>query len=50
MKRRDVVYGCMVYTERAEMAAVSRGTSHVTIKQRFNYTTSVAIQKRATKS
>ena len=25
---RDVVHGCMVYTERAEMAAVSCGTSH----------------------
>ena len=24
------VHGCMVYTKRAEMAAVSRGTSHVT--------------------
>ena len=27
----------MVYTERAEMAAVSRGTSHVAIKQRCKY-------------
>ena len=25
----DMVHGCNVYTERAEMAAVSRGTSHV---------------------
>ena len=25
----DMVHGCKVYTERAEMAAVSRGTSHV---------------------
>ena len=24
----DMVHGCMVYTERAEMAAVSCGTSH----------------------
>ena len=24
-----MVHGCMVYTERAETAAVSRGTSHV---------------------
>ena len=30
----DMVHDCMVYTERAEMAAVPRGTSHVTIKQR----------------
>ena len=33
----------MVYTERGEMAAVSRGTSHVTTKQRCKYTTSVDI-------
>ena len=26
---------CMVYTERAETAAVSRGTSHVTAKRRY---------------
>ena len=25
-----MVHGCMVYTERAEMAAVSCGTSHAT--------------------
>ena len=31
----------MAYTERAEMAAVSRGTSHAS-----KYTTSVDIQKR----
>ena len=36
--------GRMVYTERAEAAAVSRGTSHVTTKQRCEYTTSVDIQ------
>ena len=35
----------MVFTERAEMAAVSRGTSHVTIQQHCIYTTSVDIQK-----
>ena len=29
MKWRDMVYGYMVYTERAETAAVSCGTSHV---------------------
>ena len=34
----------MVYTERAETAAVSRGTSHVTTKQRCKYTTWVDIQ------
>ena len=38
-----MVHGCMVYTERAETAAVSRGTS-------CKYTTSVDIQKRAIKS
>jgi len=40
-----MVHGCMVDTERAEMAAVSRSTSHVTVKQRCNYTTSVNIKK-----
>ena len=40
----------MVYTERAETAAVSRGTSHITTKQRCAYTTYVDIQKRAVKS
>ena len=39
----------MVYTERADMAAVSRGTSHVIIKQRCKYTTSVDIQKMRNK-
>ena len=29
----DTVHGYMVYTERAETAAVSRGTSHATTKQ-----------------
>ena len=28
-----MVHGCTVYAERAETAAVSRGTSHVTTKQ-----------------
>ena len=37
MKGRDMVHGCMVYTERAEMAAVSRGISHVTTTQRCGY-------------
>ena len=44
-----MVHECMVSTERAEMAAVSRGTSHVTTKQRCKFTTSVdkenALQK-----
>ena len=40
----------MVYTERSETAAISRGTIHVTTKQRRKYTTSVDIHKRATKS
>ena len=34
-----MVHGCTVYTERAEMGAVSCGTSHVTIKQRCKYST-----------
>ena len=34
----------MVYTERAETAAVSRGTSHLTTQQRCQYTTSVDTQ------
>ena len=45
----DMVHGCMVYRERAEMAAVSCGTNHasaVTCK----YITSVDIQKHAIKS
>ena len=42
----DVVYDCMVYTERAEAAAVSRGTSKC---QRCKHTTSVDIQKHAMK-
>ena len=42
-----MVHGCMVYTERAEMAAVSCGTSHTTAVSK--YTTSVDIEKRATK-
>ena len=41
-----MVHGCMVYTERAETAAVSRGTSKC---QRCKHTTSVDIQKRAIK-
>ena len=44
MKYRDMVHGCMVYTENVEKAAVSRGTSHVTMKQRCKYTTWVDIQ------
>ena len=47
MKWRDTVHGCMVYTERAEMAAVSSGTSHVTTKQQCSYTTWVNIQSEA---
>ena len=39
--------GCMVYTERAETAAVSCGTSHISAVS--VYTTSVDIQKRAIK-
>ena len=40
-----MVHGCNGTC--AETAAVSRGTSHVTTKQRCKYTTSVDIQKRA---
>ena len=36
---------CMTVVCEAETAAVSRGTSHVTTKQRCKYTTSVGIQK-----
>ena len=39
-----MVHSGMVYTERAETAAVARGTSHVTTKQRCKHTTSVDIQ------
>ena len=35
MKWRDTVHGCMMYTELAERAAVSRGTSRVTTKQNY---------------
>ena len=42
-------YGCMVYTERAEMAAVSSFMWHQPC-QRCKYTTSVDIQKRAIKA
>ena len=39
--------GCVVYTKRAEMAAVSCGASHVTTKQHCKYSTSVEIVKNA---
>ena len=39
----------MVYTEHAQTAAVSRGTIHVTAKQRCEYTTSADIINRAIK-
>ena len=45
-----MVHGCMVYTERAKMAAVSRGISYTTTKQPCKFTTSVDIQKRVIKS
>ena len=44
-----MVHSCVVHTERAETAAVSRGISHATMKQCCKYTTSVDIQKRAVK-
>ena len=39
MKWRDMVIGSMVYIERAEPAAVSHGSSHVTTEQRCKYPT-----------
>ena len=39
-----MVHGCIVYTERAETAAVPRGTNHVTTKHRGKYTISVEFQ------
>ena len=39
-----MMHGCMAYTERSDMAAVSRDTSLVTSKQRCKYITSVDIQ------
>ena len=42
----EMVHGCMVYTEHSEMAAVARGTSHVSA---VKDTTSVDIQKHAVK-
>ena len=36
--KQVMVHDCMVYTEFAETAAVSRGTSHVTTKQLCQYT------------
>ena len=47
-KWHDMVHGCMVYTECAKMAAVSHGTSHVTIKQHCKHTILVDIQKHNT--
>ena len=41
----DMVHGCMVHTERAEMAAASCGTSHASA-----VSTSMDSQKRAIKS
>ena len=43
----DIVLGCMVYTEHAEIATVLCGTSHVTTKQRCKYSTLVDIENRA---
>ena len=42
-------HGAWLYTERAETAAVSRGNSHVTTKERCKFTTWVHIQKRITR-
>ena len=43
MKYCDMVHG-IVYTDHAETAVVSRGTSHVTTEQRRMYTSSVDFQ------
>ena len=43
----DMMHGCIVYTEHAEMSAVSYGSSKVSA---IKHTTSVDIQKRAIKS
>ena len=48
MKWCNMAHGCIVYTECAEMAAVSHNTSHV-IKQHCKYPTLVDIQKCAMK-
>ena len=40
-----MTHGCMMYTERATVAAVSNGTSHVRTKQRCSRTTWVDIQR-----
>ena len=50
MTSHDMVHSCMVYTERAKIAAVLCSTSHVTVKQHCKYTTTVDIQKRTIKS
>ena len=44
VKWGDMAHGCTAYTESAELAAVSSGTSHVTTKQLCNYVTWVDIQ------
>ena len=46
MKWHDTVHACIVYTECAETAAVSRGTSHVTTKQHCKYTNLVDIYSK----
>ena len=41
-----MLHGCMVFKERAETAAASRDTSHVTAKQRCKYTTSMGYKQK----
>ena len=50
MKQHDMVHDCMVYTECAEMAALSHGTHHATTKQHGKYTAVADMQKCAIKS
>ena len=45
-----MVHGCKVHTERADTAAVSRGSSHIAIKERCKHAISVEIQKCTIKS
>ena len=50
MKRHICAWLYGVHRTCAETAAVSRGTSHVTVKQRCKHSTSVDVLKRAIKS
>ena len=49
MEWHDMVHNCMMYTERANMAAVLSGTSHVRTKQHCKHTTFGGYSKLAVK-